>query len=79
MSNNEKKCIFFKNNAKIRNLKILKNIPFHLKTILTYHQTLEVVRCQLSLEKPKKDKFSKNLKRIASFIKKLPKVVILKI
>ena len=59
-------------NAKVCDVKILKNIPLNLETIETYCQTLEEVPRLLRLIKPKKH--AKNFQKIeknARFTKKM--------
>ena len=63
---------FQKKNDKFRDVKILKkNSITSRNNTVTYHQTLEEAPCLLKLDKPKKrQKFSKTLKKFASFSKK---------
>ena len=67
---------FSKKNAKIRDVKILKkNSITSRNNTVTYHQTLEEAPWFLMLDKPKnRQKFSKTLKKFASFFKKIAKI-----
>ena len=75
-----KKCYFFKKNARIRDVEILKKkfITSRNYTV-TYHQALEEAPWLLRLDKPKnRQKFSKTFKKFFQKIAKIRKVAMLK-
>ena len=67
--------LFFSENAKIREVKILKKKSITSRNFTaTYYETLEEAHWLLRLEKPKKnDKIFQNLEKICQFFQKMQK------